>query len=147
MQKTLISCQKTKYRWTLIYWDYQSPQETCDIIPADSNLVWFKSCAFLPKAQAEVTSSWLHISYFLQKCKKGKPSKKNLPYLKTISQPIETLPKLKIHSRYLQAALIKKSRAIADPALQSILPLACVIFKVASPLKYTLKFHSGGKSL
>jgi hypothetical protein len=35
-----------------------------------------------------------------------------LPYLKTISQPIETLPKLKIHSRYLQAILIKKAEPL-----------------------------------
>jgi len=54
---------------------------------------------FLPKAQVQAFQFPLHISYFLQKCKKGKPSKKNLPYLKTISQPIETLPKLRTHSR------------------------------------------------
>jgi hypothetical protein len=53
----------------------------------------------LPKAQVEAPQFQVHISYFLQNCKKGKPSKKNLPYLKTISQPIETFPKLKIHSR------------------------------------------------
>jgi hypothetical protein len=54
----------------------------------------------LPKAQVQASQFPLHISYFLQKCNKGKPSKKDLPYLKTISQPIETLPKLKINSRY-----------------------------------------------
>ena len=55
---------------------------------------------FLPKPKVKASQFPVHISYFLQKCKKGKPSKKNLPYLNTISQPIETLPKLKIHSRY-----------------------------------------------
>jgi len=28
----------------------------------------------LPKAQAETDSYFMHISYFLQNCKKGKPS-------------------------------------------------------------------------
>ena len=66
----------------------------------ESNLMLFRTCDFLPKAQPEMALSILHISHFLQNCKKGKPCKIDLPYLKTISQPIETLPKLKIHSRY-----------------------------------------------
>jgi hypothetical protein len=37
---------------------------------------------FLPKAQPEMALSILHISYLLQKCKKGKPSKTDLPLLK-----------------------------------------------------------------
>jgi hypothetical protein len=38
----------------------------------------------------------------LQKCKKGKFPKKDLPYLKTISQLLNQLFKLRIHSRYRQ---------------------------------------------
>ena len=40
----------------------------------------------MPKAQPEMALSGLHISYLLQKCKKGKPSEINLPLLKTKSQ-------------------------------------------------------------
>jgi len=36
----------------------------------------------LPKAQPEMALSGLHISYFLQKCKKGKPDEMDLPLLK-----------------------------------------------------------------
>jgi hypothetical protein len=52
-----------------------------------------KSTDFLPKAQVQAFQLPVHISYFLQNCKKGKPGEMDLPYLKTISQPIETLPK------------------------------------------------------
>jgi len=41
-----------------------------------------KSTDFLPKQQPEVSSCWLHISYFLQKCKKGKSHQMDLPYWK-----------------------------------------------------------------
>jgi len=47
----------------------------------------------LPVQQVQAPQFQVHISYFLQNCKKGKPSKKDLPIIKTISQPIETLPK------------------------------------------------------
>ena len=36
----------------------------------------------LPKAQVQQSKFQLHISYFLQKCKKGKPSETDLPSLK-----------------------------------------------------------------
>jgi len=36
----------------------------------------------LPKAQVQASQFLLHISYFLQICKKGKSSKKDLPLLK-----------------------------------------------------------------
>jgi hypothetical protein len=36
----------------------------------------------LAKAQPEMALSILHISYFLQKCKKGKPGEIDLPLLK-----------------------------------------------------------------
>ena len=44
-----------------------------------------KTCAFLPKPQEQTPPSKVHISYFLQKCKKGKTQKWDLPfwYLKT----------------------------------------------------------------
>ena len=61
-----------------------------------------KTCVFLPKAQPEMALSILHISYFLQNCKKGKPSKKNLPYLKTISQQFFIDMILVFYSRNLQ---------------------------------------------
>jgi hypothetical protein len=42
----------------------------------------FKTCDFLPKPQVQASQFQVHISYFLQKCKKGKPSKTDLPFLK-----------------------------------------------------------------
>ena len=46
-----------------------------------NNLKMSQSCDFLPKAQPEAISFWLHISYFLQKCKKGKPDEMDLPLM------------------------------------------------------------------
>ena len=46
---------------------------------SESNLAHFPICAFLPKAQPEMALSGLHISYLLQKCKKGKPRQTDLP--------------------------------------------------------------------
>jgi len=44
-----------------------------------------KACAYLPKTQIRALQFKVHISYFLQKCKKSKPLKKSLPlwYSKT----------------------------------------------------------------
>jgi len=39
-----------------------------------------QTCDYLPKAQPEMALSILHISYFLQNCKKGKPGEMDLPY-------------------------------------------------------------------
>jgi len=36
----------------------------------------------LPKTQIQAFQFQVHISYFLQNCKKGKPPKKDLPLLK-----------------------------------------------------------------
>ena len=41
-----------------------------------------QSCVFLPRSHAQATQLKLHISYFLQKCKKGKPHEMDLPLLK-----------------------------------------------------------------
>jgi hypothetical protein len=44
----------------------------------------FRACQnlnLLPRVQPENNTSLLHISYFLHKCKKGKPSEKDLPLL------------------------------------------------------------------
>jgi len=51
----------------------------------------------LPKAQPKANSYWLHIPYFLQNCKKGKPGEMDLPYLKTISQVLNPLLRFWIH--------------------------------------------------
>jgi hypothetical protein len=40
-----------------------------------NNLKMSQSCDFLPKAQPEMALSILHISYFLQNCKKANPAK------------------------------------------------------------------------
>ena len=53
----------------------------------------------MPVQQVKACPFPVHISYFLQKSKKGKSQKMDLPLMETISQPIETLPKLKIHCR------------------------------------------------
>jgi hypothetical protein len=68
----------------------------------ESNLMLFKTCDFLPIPKVKASQFPLHISYFLQKCKKGKPSKKNLPYLKTISQVLNPLLRFWIHSSNMQ---------------------------------------------
>jgi hypothetical protein len=41
-----------------------------------------KTCDFLPKPKVKALQFPLHISYFLQKCKKGKPGEMDLPLLK-----------------------------------------------------------------
>jgi len=40
------------------------------------------ACAFLPKPKVKASQFQVHISYFLQKCKKGKPDEMDLPFLK-----------------------------------------------------------------
>jgi len=37
---------------------------------------------FLPKPKVQASQFQLHISYFLQNCKKGKPGEMDLPFLK-----------------------------------------------------------------
>jgi hypothetical protein len=41
-----------------------------------------QTCVYLPKVQPETESRSVHISYFLQNCKKGKPCRMDLPLLK-----------------------------------------------------------------
>ncbi|HYX05223.1 MAG TPA: hypothetical protein VE912_00680, partial [Bacteroidales bacterium] len=41
-----------------------------------------KITCFLPKPQVQASQLPVHISYFLQNCKKGKFPKKDLPYQK-----------------------------------------------------------------
>jgi len=59
---------------------------------------FLKSADTLPKAQPGADSYWLHISYFLQNCKKGKPSKKDLPLLENDITTFELALKYGIHS-------------------------------------------------
>jgi len=42
----------------------------------------FKSADFLPKPKVKASQFPVHISYFLQNCKKGKPDEMDLPSLK-----------------------------------------------------------------
>jgi len=51
----------------------------------------------LPYSQVQTPHISIHIFYFLQKCKEGKPEKNDLPYLKTISQVLNPLS----DSRYI----------------------------------------------
>jgi len=44
------------------------------------------TCDYLPKPKVKASQFQLHISYFLQNCKKGKFRKRICPYWKTISQ-------------------------------------------------------------
>jgi len=63
---------------------------------------------FLPKPKVQASQFQLHISYFLQNCKKGKPGEMDLPYLKTISQIFYQLQ----NSRYIagiKTRIIKKA--------------------------------------
>ena len=41
-----------------------------------------QTCDFLPVQQVQASQLRLHISYLLQKCKKGKPGEMDLPLLK-----------------------------------------------------------------
>jgi hypothetical protein len=56
---------------------------------------------------------------FASKIKKGKPSKKDLPYLKTISQVLNSLLKLRIHSRNQRWYRLIKAEP-NDPALSTL---------------------------
>ena len=50
----------------------------CGVLMERRNVVEITD--FLPYSQVQAFQFPVHISYFLQKCKKGKPSKKDLPY-------------------------------------------------------------------
>jgi len=56
-------------------------------------------------AKTTTRSQFMLITYilFLTKLQKGKPCQMDLPFLKTISQPIEPLLKWQIYSRYSKA--------------------------------------------
>jgi len=41
-----------------------------------------KTCVYLPKPKVKEFQFQVHISYFLQKCKKGNPYEMDLPFLK-----------------------------------------------------------------
>ncbi len=41
-----------------------------------------KTCVYLPKPQVQAFQLLVHISYFLQNCKKGKSDEMDLPFLK-----------------------------------------------------------------
>jgi hypothetical protein len=53
----------------------------------------------LPKPKVKASQFPVHISYFLQKCKKGKPIEMNLPILENDITGSEPNSKLKINSR------------------------------------------------
>ena len=61
-----------------------------------------KTTDILPVWQSEINLYSLHISYFLQNCKKGKPSKKVCPYWTTISQILNPLSRCWIHSETVE---------------------------------------------
>jgi hypothetical protein len=56
------------------------------------------NCVILPKAQVQAFQFQLHISYFLQNCKKGKPDEMDLPLLKNdITIFLEMIQQSKTH--------------------------------------------------
>ena len=59
-----------------------------------------KITCILPVQQVQAPQFQVHISYFLQNCKKGKPPKKVCPSLKNDITDSEQVSKFKIHSRY-----------------------------------------------
>jgi len=61
-----------------------------------------KITCFLPKPKVKASQHQVHISYFLQKCKKGKSGEMDLPLLKNDITSSEPISKLGIHSRNLQ---------------------------------------------
>ena len=72
----------------------------CDtVIWYHKNYALLFSWNILPKAQPGINSYWLHISYFLQNCKKGKPSEISLPFLKNDITNILGLWYIHVHSR------------------------------------------------
>jgi hypothetical protein len=56
----------------------------------------------LPKPQVQASQFQLHISYFLQNCKKGKSGEMDLPLLENDITTSEQVSKIKIHSRNMQ---------------------------------------------
>jgi len=50
----------------------------CEVVNRLFGISW----DILPKPQVQASQFQLHISYFLQKCKKGKPGEMDLPLLK-----------------------------------------------------------------
>jgi len=81
-----------------------------------------KTCAFLPKAPVKTDHFKMHISHFLQNCKKGKPGEMDLPSLKndiTGSEPtIKNLDTLQV----FKGRIIKRQGQINDPALDKKFP-------------------------
>ena len=70
----------------------------------------------LPVAQVEATKFPLHISYFLQNCKKANPFRRVCPFEKTISHDFILDMKRVLYSSYQQAVLIQ-NRTTAAPVL------------------------------
>jgi len=77
----------------------------------------FKTCDILPKPQVQASQFPLHISYFLQNCKKANPVKWICPFFKNDITGSELALKYGIHSRYqsLRGDNLKpKSQALGD---------------------------------
>jgi hypothetical protein len=77
-----------------------------------------QTCDLLPKPKVKASQFQVHISYFLQKCKKGKPSKTDLPSWKTISQVFEASD-IYMFIADVQSSDKKKARSLLKPAFTS----------------------------
>jgi hypothetical protein len=75
---------------------------TTQLTPTTGNklmrIIALKLLRYLANEQVDANSRLLHISYFLQNCKKGKPDEMDLPFLKTISQVLNPLLRCWIQS-------------------------------------------------
>jgi len=72
-----------KYREVLLGGDILSPDTVSSISKGyHNNLKMSQSCVFLPKAQVQAPQFPVYISHFLINCKKRKPPKMDLPFLK-----------------------------------------------------------------
>ena len=72
------------------------------------------NCVILPKVQVQALQFKLHISYFLQKCKKGKPQKKDLTLLKKISEELLYLS-CQIYNNTALQKLVKQELLLSSP--------------------------------
>ncbi|MGV7223396.1 MAG: hypothetical protein ACQ9MH_17935 [Nitrospinales bacterium] len=71
----------------------------------------------LPKPQVQASQLPVHISHFLQNCKKGKSSKKDLSLLKNDITGSELIVKILDTLQLSASDIDKKSRVITQPCL------------------------------
>ena len=91
----------------------------------------------LPRWQVQASLFSLQISYFLQKCKKGKPRKKDLPLMISENTNFLESQKLLIYCRYEKLCKKKQNRT----TLPIILIRRLINSKASALLSLVFLFH------